>query len=50
MAIRHIQPGRPNHNACIKRFNRTFRDALLDQHLFTTLDIAREPLDAQDKA
>jgi putative transposase len=42
MAIQYIQPGKPNQNAYIERFNRTFRDELLDRHLFTRLEDVRE--------
>lgn len=42
VAIQYIQPGKPNQNAYIERFNRTFREEVLDQHLFTRLDDVRE--------
>lgn len=42
MASQCIQPGKPKQDAYIGRFSRSFRDELLDQHLFTTLNDVRE--------
>ena len=41
IVLQYIQPGNPQQNAYIERYNRTVRHEWLDQHLFETIDHAQ---------
>jgi putative transposase len=40
--LHYIQPGKPQQNAYVERFNRTVRHEWLDQHLFASIEHAQE--------
>ena len=45
IALLFIQPGRPNQNSFVERFNRSFRDEVLDANLFNSIAETQEAVD-----
>ena len=46
IALVYIQPGKPKQNPFVDRFNRSFRDEVLDANLFNNISQAQEAADA----
>ena len=42
VTIQHIQPGQPQQNAYIERYNRTVRHEWLDQYIIETIEEAQD--------
>lgn len=42
VSLKYIQPGKPNQNAYIERFNHTYRNEVLNAHVFESLSQVRK--------
>ena len=45
IALRFTEPGKPNQNAFIERFNKTYREEVLSAYVFETIDEAQQITD-----
>lgn len=43
--FKYIQPGKPTQNAYVERFNKSFRDGVLDVYIFESIEDVREQSD-----
>lgn len=45
MLLLYVEPGKPNQNPFVERFNKSFRDEVLDANLFNSISEAQAAAD-----